>query len=338
MRLLKRFFNLLCLLAIPHTFPLSGTHPFYSPKIEKEDPRSIIGFLINKNGQITPSFQQLLSLTKIDCDNLKSCVKITQQEWIAVLQGKNGIERRDLDDTPNYQAINKQVLDIIEQMGLLNPQPALKKHYDYAICLGAFMDSTRARLSALIEAWNYGVRFDQLIFLGSDRPLRNFTGQIEDHNNLTTPSASPFKIRPDWKFNPESPFNTEHDMQVLIWEQADVPKEMREHLKDKVYFINTPTQVGQQRPSTYDTYEYWVQTYRPKAGTILAASGPIIWCHQHLVGKYALGEAYELETFAPFIVDKEKLLVIIILDTLAKCLYTEYQHSRYIEGESTAGF
>lgn len=109
-------------------------------------------------------------------------------------------------------------------------------------------------------------------------------------------------------------------MHILIWEQADIPEDMRQHLEGHVLFVNTPPSEPGKRASTSDTYMYWKENYAP-SGSVLATSSPGIWCYQHLAGLNALGDTFQLETFAPELTNKHELQVIVILDTLAKCIY-----------------
>lgn len=134
------------------------------------DSRNIQRLLIDENQHPTPALQELLLLTGIHCNTLKDCLRETQKQWIAVLQGRDGKERRDLTEPLKYAPIKNRVLEIIEDLGLFDNQLPLSKHYDNAVCLGAFMETARERLSYLVEAWKNGVRFDNLVFLGSDRP------------------------------------------------------------------------------------------------------------------------------------------------------------------------
>lgn len=287
------------------------------------DPRNITPLLFDDNQNVTPALRELFQITGVDCNSLTTCLKETQTQWVAVVQGRNGKERRDLVDLPQFDSIKPRVIQIIEEFGLLNNQPPLQKHYDYAVCLGAFMETARSRLAYLIQAWKNGVRFDELIFLGSHRPLRNGPGQIEEFRRLCDPTQSTTPFRSDWCPPQESEivYKTEHDMHLLIWEQADIPDDMRQHLKGRVVFVNTPDPDSGIRASTYDTYRFWIENNSPSPGSILAASSPGIWCYQHLSGLNAVGERYQLETFAPRFENKEELTVIVILDTMAKCIY-----------------
>lgn len=287
------------------------------------DSRDITPMLIDENLNATDALKEILLLTGIQSDSLDACVKDTQERWIAVMQGKNGKERRDLIEPQEYNEIKPRILEIIENIGLLNNQPPLSKHYDYAICLGAFLETARSRLGSLIEDWKNGVRFDYLVFLGSNRPLRKGPGDNESFTHLCDPSHSTIPFRANWQPPKEDEivYNTEHDMHLLIWDQADVPEDMRQHLEGRVLFVDTPSPAEGLRASTHDTYMYWKEHYNPKPGSVLAASSPGIWCYQHLVGINVLGPEFSLETTAPQLVNKEHLQVIVILDTLAKCLY-----------------
>ena len=94
------------------------------------------------------------------------------------------------------------ILAVFEEMGWFEAKHASKKHYDYAVVLGALHASVQRRITHLINTYNRGVRFDAVVFLTGKRPLH------------------PEK---------ESSFRgMETDMMIEVWKAASLPKDSRD--------------------------------------------------------------------------------------------------------------
>lgn len=294
------------------------TFSFQSPVISS----NIASRFISKDEKATPLLRELLLLYNIQAETLDEIVVETQIRWIAIRQGTGGLERRDIVDTPAQTALRDKTFYIAKKLGLFEKSKPHFNHYTYSICLGAFLESARGRLALLIDAWKQGIRFDWLIFLGSDRPLRSREGENEEFAIFCNPDKSLLAFRPDWvaPILNDTAYKTEYDMLKLIWDQTDVPQDMREHLRDKVVFINAKSTLPGKRASTADSYAEWLSQYHPQPGLILAASSPLVGYYQHLVGNNVLGADYPLNTIHSA-ANPNNMRVSIILDTIAKCLY-----------------
>lgn len=284
-------------------------------------------FFITSEGVLTPEIVALLKLDNLysEGDTLKDAINKTQSSWVQVQSGTNNKERIDLRDTPKWMDNRGNVLEILSKMGLLQERTPTLLHYDYAICHGAFLDSVQSRLANLIKQWKNGIRFDSLIFLTGERYLRKGPGEKDDFFLLCDATKAPYPFKKRWRPNPDSPYETEYDMVKLVWEQAEIPKDMAEALEGKIIFINALK--GEfPRPSTHTTVRKWLNDYNPTSGTILASSSPIVWPYQHFSTSVILGPQFKLETIAQ---ESEYLtsnrynpgMVSVIFDSLAKCLY-----------------
>lgn len=278
--------------------------------------KDISTYLIDKQGHPTKPLKKLLILDDIHADDFPTILKETQSKWIAVRQGINGLERRDIQDTSSQLLLRQEVLHLARDLHLLDASLPESNHYDYACFLGAFLESSKARLKLLVECWKKGVRFDQLIFLGGDRPLRLNPGENE---TLDVFFASK-DICPSFGSLNEIIYETEYDMLKLLWEQYNIPMDMRSHLKEKVIFIHATAKESGKRASTADSYRQWLNDYKPKPGTVLAISSPLVGAYQHLVGKNIMSSQFPVDTIYDE-AKEENLKVSIILDTVAKCLY-----------------
>lgn len=328
---MKRAFNLSCLLFIVNVLlpRLEAEAP--SSKLEKIVDHETSELFLNSKGQLTSPVIELLKLDNLydPQDTLQDVVAKTQKQWLAVRTGIGGKERRDLVDTELQQLQLKQVEAIAHKMGIFNPKPPRFNHYNYGICLGAFLETVRIRLAMLVDLWKQGVRFDTLVFLSGERDLRKNEGDIEAMSELCHPKSSPLTIKKNWKLPAESPYASEYDMVRLVWDQTEIPEDMAEALKGKVIFVNA-SRGDKPRASTYDTYKVWLQEYQPPGGTLLVPNHPYIWPLQDLIGKNVLGNAFILDTVTPekdlFGYDR-KNFVSLFHDTIAKCLY-ELSRSR----------
>lgn len=284
---------------------------------------SIIPRLIDQKQVATPLLKKLLSLYGIQAETFDEIVEETQKQWIAVRQGTGGIERRDLIDTAEQTALREETLKIIKELGLLEEKLPTLNHYTYGVCLGAFLEGARNRLALLIESWKKGIQFDWLIFLGSDRQLRSGIGENEEWKIVSDQNHAPYLFHQDWDADPLNfKYETESDMLKLIWNQADVPVDMKEHLEGHIVFVEAKGKDGK-RASTLDTFQTWLIQHEPLPGSVIAASSPHISNYQHLVGIRILGPDFPLDTIS----SKGRLQDIkisVVLDTIAKCLY-EYK-------------
>ena len=258
----------------------------------------ITHLLITEENNATPLLEKLLILDDIQEKSLPDIVAKTQAKWIAVRQGAGGLERRDIYDGEKEQAIAEKVFEVCEGLGLFAPYYPERSHYQYALCLGAFLNTAQKRLEGLIALWERGVRFDVLVFLGGERCL------IENEKRLLPASCK-----------------TEHDMLQALWQQklGEVPDSMQEKLVGRVHFVNAPRGFAA-RPSTADTYRYWLEQFQPEPGAVLAMSTIGLVPYQHLVGKNILGAPFELDTVCSEESLKIKPTVKVTLDTIVKCL------------------
>ncbi len=279
---------------------------------------------VDEKGNLTENIITLLKLDNIysEGDNLASVQDKIITHWVAsgAVQGK---EHTDVVDSPEREKIRPEIIKIASSLGLFDEQKPSLQHYDYAICLGSFLDSVRNRLTQLVKLWQLGIRFDSLIFLTGERYLRKGPGQKDDYADFINPAKSPLPFKSNWSPLP-SPYETEYDMCMQIFEQVEIPQDMQKALENKVIFVNAPK--GEKtRPNTKDTYVTWIETYHPVPGTVLASSDPLFFSYQHLGAVLILDETFVIDTVAPrapYLILKiyEPSLATIVLDVIAKCL------------------
>jgi len=308
------------------TFLFSVGYGSEPSSVAHRDPQRIF---LTEQGQLT---QELIALLKLDHlydpnDDFTTVVEKTQIKWHGPRHEDSQKERSDLIDTPEQLAMRPEVISLAKDMGLFSAQNPSLSHYRYAVCLGSFLNGVRSRLAHIVELWQQGIRFDSLVFLSGERPLRNKPGQKDDYAELCDPSQSPLPFKEGWIPLPVDQviYNMEYDMVRLVWEQVKIPEEMDQALKGKVFFVNAPRGEAA-RPSTKETYFYWLKDFHPEPGTVVAPSDPLLWTYQQLTGAKVLGPEFMLDTIAheaPYLLLKryEPGIVSLIFDTVATCLF-----------------
>jgi hypothetical protein len=295
-----------------------------------QKPQDPVLWFVTEDGKPTEHFRKLLELSDIysPSDRLPEIVQKTQNAWIKVIQGKNGKERLDMQDSPDEVKIRDSVESIAREIGLFDARKPSLSHYDYAVCHGAFLDGVQGRVQELVEAWNEGIRFDSLVFLTGERTLRK-----EQQDSLS-------KLMGEEPLPSGTPYETEYDMCKLVWEKAKVPEEMRKALIGKVVFVNAKRPDGQERPNTKDTITTWLTEYHPQPGTVIAFSYPMVWTYQQVAGATILGKEYPLDTCAKAVTEEMLLvqkprIVSLVHDTVAKVLYEAVKTQSFTESQGS---
>ena len=96
-----------------------------------------------------------------------------------------------------------------------------------------------------------------------------------------------------------------------------------------IVFVDTPMQKTEnnnlRRPNTRDTINEWLQKYNPHNGSILAISNQPFIGYQDAVLRNILPKGFSIETVGCENLENET--TTIILDSLARWIYHEYQMS-----------
>lgn len=239
----------------------------------------------------------LLSLLKIEHTNtLESIVSSTQKAWLRPV----GQERWQLKE--RFQDLKPQIMPLLKNMGLLDERHASNRHYRYAVVLGATYKSVKERFSFLLAEWQRGIRFQDIIFLGSERPLDMLSENI-------------------WLTDTQVP-RTETEMMKRAWQEMELPKDLKA-VPMKIF--DTPMKQDKDgkflRPNTGDTIKYWLLS-DPKPGSVLAISNQPYAIYQDAVLRTYLPNSFRVETIGP---EAEQDSIAVYLDNLARILYQEQQ-------------
>lgn len=189
--------------------------------------------IVDAEGKPNSTLLELLDVLGLQHDgSLENIVSTTQEKFFQRRPDGQRKERWELDEVmPEFRG---QVMPILGKLGMLDEIPPVNDQYDHVLIPGALVTRVRTRVNYLANLWEKGLRFKEINFLGGERPLaesgRETPEILLDHNNQELP------FREDWQSPQELP-TTELGMMQFVWNQADLPKDLR---KTEVKWINAP--------------------------------------------------------------------------------------------------
>lgn len=262
--------------------------------------------LIHHNGVPTDELQKVLAITGVEKDLCGSdLVNATQLSW---LRSKN-LERYQVEQKKH--AKHDELIPSFKALKMIDEIKPTSKHYDCVVVHGASLETFRTRIAYLINLYNEGIRFDKVVILTGMRLLF----PTEPRSALASANL-PFIISKSWVDNPANPFTTEADMARLIWDQAEMPSEMK---LIPTHIIVAPTNNGV-RPNTRDTINYWLKQEPAKLKKVLAVSNQPYIIYQDDLLRYSLPSGTHLETVG-FGCLSQEVESMLVLDSLARVLY-----------------
>lgn len=264
--------------------------------------------LFNSDGTPRHKVYQILLLAGMDSD-YKNLDQINT--WA---QG-NLLRTKERWDAQTKKFDHLALKPLFKELGLLDGVAPHFKEYDGAILHGALLPRVRLRLQYLVEQWKAGVRFQKLFFFGGERPL---DPEQESRQKLLDDP----KKRVNFVAPPELP-KTEREMEEWVWEQSDIPEEMRKSVT--VVFINAPMKVDPRtgektvRPSTADTVATWLKS-NPQLGKYLAVSNAPYIFRQDLELRLLSPNDFKFDTVGSEASQNKQNA--ILLDELARLIFT----------------
>lgn len=219
--------------------------------------------------------------------------------------------------TEEFEKFKPRIMPLLRDLGFVDAVSPHFSEYQGALVQGALFPRVRLRLHYLIEQWKQGVRFTHLYFLSGERPLEV---QYENRNTFIQDEGSLLKIRKDWHEPSELP-KTESEMTQLVWEQSEIPEDMREQVH--VHFINAPMKKDSRneklfRPTTNDTVETWLSA-SPSHGRYLVITNAPYTNREDLAIRTIAPSEYDFDTIGSSAREQEKM--VIILDELARFIF-----------------
>jgi hypothetical protein len=297
---------------------LKSNHSFLSIISDLENKLLTLGYsrlIFDENYQPRFKLLQLLKLLGMEELNPAEEAILQINQWTQKNLLRQG--ERWQEQSNKFEKHSSKISSFLDELGFVKATLPHFKNYQGAIVHGAQLSRVRLRLDYLIKQWEKGIRFSYLYFLSGERPLDE---QQENTNALLSDSDSLLKIRKNWLKPLEFP-KTECEMIQLVWEQSEVPEEMRQQVY--VYFVNAPMKKDSKsekllRPTTDDTVEAWLKCIPPQ-GRYLAVTNAPYTNRQDLVTRTIAPQGYSFETIGPEASEQTKS--VIILDELARFIY-----------------
>ncbi len=209
-----------------------------------------------------------------------SMVEATQQ-W----RRKPGQERWEVGDLKLSDEQKKKVMMHLKALGLIYKQKPDKKHFDYALLLGATAPRMKSRFQHLVSLWKEGVRFDKIIFLSGERP-------IQDNIDLTEILVSEVigqEASKDKKQKARPA--TEKEAARMVYMATEMPDDMRAIPVE--FFSTSRTWLVDrwQRGNTRDSFKNWANS-NPRPGSALIVSNQPHLLYQQEVIRQELPEGF----------------------------------------------
>lgn len=220
-------------------------------------------------------------------------IEETQKRWLR----KPTQEKWEMGELSSDERLF--VLNWSKQHGLFSEWKPSSETYDKALILGANTRLMEKRLDHLVQIWNEGTRFDEIVWLTGDRPLdRRIDDLMERCEN-------------------------ESEAAHIIWDEADLPESMRQL---PVVFVAVPmkNEEGQlKRPNTEDTIIAWLEICQNPCKALFVTDQPFCG-YQFAVIKSNLPDAFLFDVVGrgadP---SSHPAAAAITLDSIARWIYQD---------------
>jgi hypothetical protein len=219
----------------------------------------------------------------------------TQKQWLR----KPGKERWEVAElSEDKRAI---VLNWATQQGLFDSWKPLLKNYDKALILGATTSRMQMRLNYLIELWEEGTRFDEIVWLTGDRPLDPRVDSLTDRSTTESGAAR------------------------IIWEETILPEGMRNL---PVVFMPVPMKIegsSSVRPNTQDTLVAWQAKVLGPCTALFVSNQPFCG-YQFAVIKTTLTPEVMFDLVGSGVdLTERSVSAAVTLDSIARWIYQDDQ-------------
>lgn len=273
-----------------------------------------------------PAFARFMKDIGIPGETLSAIDDQLQRRFFQ--KGPDGLplERWDLNEIDDFHPEIK-IKEHLTRCGFCNATRPSKKVYTRAAWPGALMLRALVRLADLVQAWENGTRFEEVVVFGGQRELlpekeypllamRQETGlrfSLTDEERTEGFTA--------WK---RQGIRTELDMMRWLWERMELPPVDSFHSIPAVFVdapMKPPLKEGDTpiRPNTEDTILHWVQEHQPRPGSMLVSSGAPYGMAQDVAFWNLLGPSeHTVETFGH---EAPDLPIQVFMQEVAGCVH-----------------
>lgn len=241
---------------------------------------------------------------------IQGIVTAAQKKWLR----KKGQERWNIP--PIAIQDKARFIRNCRSLGLIDEISPTKKHYEYCVVLGAAVPGIKVRLAHLMKLWNNGVRFNQLIFLTSERTL-----DLAYEGQKTLLYSMPDQIVISPLAAEMSMPQTEAEAMAFYYQNSHLPQDLKS-LPLKI--ITTKSReilpYTKRRATSGDTVLSWLES-RPKPGAVLAISSQPFVGYQFAILRHVLPKSFALDVVGPE--TSRETNPGIFLDTIARWMFAE---------------
>jgi hypothetical protein len=267
---------------------------FYAMEKSKE---SQITAIFNADNKTKPAIQALLKAFKLEATTPQEIVQATQAAWLRPADKERW---QVLED--KYKDRKNELIPLLKNAQLVDEIVPAQKQYDYLIIMGALYERARKRTEYAVNLWDQGIRFKEIIVLGSERKL---DPQQEPASSFAGTDQVP---------------TTEYEMLKWVFNTIQIPTEMRQ---TKTTFINSPNTIDEKtgkvkRATTADSIATWLAT-QPTPGSCLVISNQPYIGYQDAVAKKYLPKTFSIQTCGEALDEEDRMLEI--LDALARWIF-----------------
>jgi hypothetical protein len=217
----------------------------------------------------------------------------TQKRWLR----KPNQERWEMNELSSDQRLF--VLNWAQKNGLSDPWKPLSSNYDKALILGATTSRMQMRLDYLIQLWNEGTRFHEVVWLTGERPLDPRVDGLTDRCTNEAEAAH------------------------ILWEEASIPEEMRSL---PVVFIAAPMKIegtSRKRPNTEDTIVAWLKVCEHPCKALFVSDQPFCG-YQFAVIKANMPDPFLFDVAGQGVdLNNHPSGAALTLDSIARWIYQE---------------
>jgi hypothetical protein len=270
-----------------------------------------IACIVTQDGKPTEQLTELFNYFKIQHNGtLKDMALKAAEKW-ALQDNFNPREKLNI-------SVTNDISPLISKLGLIDAiEFTSQKFYKYAVVVGGFVSTVKSRISYLKKFWDQGIRFEKIIFLTGQRALhieRDSVKELCTDSHKTIPSH--LQIKKDWEFNNKASYKTEYDMVKLVYDQLDLPQEMRAL---PVVFVNATSYSFPYRSNCIKT---WLETH-PEPGDCLAVVNQPYVTALYVAFKNILPKDFKIIDVVGYAIDKQYHSAEIWLEGIASFLYEE---------------
>ncbi len=224
-------------------------------------PRKAVKHLPLPQPELVSTLSELMKLLDIPHKKtLRSTIKASQ-----VWRRKPDQERWEVPDLQLTPEKQQKVMKLLSKLGLTNEIMPEPKQFRYAVILSGTAPRMRFRLQQLVKNWQAGVRFDNIIFLTSQRILNP---EIDEIDELVVSTIGSHRTTSE---KAKALPATEFEAARMVFLSTPMPDEMK---KLKIHYTSTPrdwTGSRWQRKNTRQGIQDWLSTH-PEAGSVLIVS------------------------------------------------------------------